>query len=167
MEKMENEEMACLNCEFVVKNNDEFCTNCGVIFTEDKKCSLHKELNAEGICLICLKPYCKKCGLFVGKLFFCNEHSNYEVIEGMARVYGSSDHLEISFFKDVLEKEGLHPFLYSRKSGPISLGNVDYSLFRSSGEYDGHLINEIKLMVPLSEIIEAEKILEPLINDLE
>jgi hypothetical protein len=32
-------------------------------------------------------------------------------------------------------------------------------LFRASGEFDGHLINEIKLMIPLQEVLRAEDIL--------
>lgn len=31
------------------------------------------------------------------------------------------------------------PFLYSRKASPISLGAPSYTLFRASGEYDGHI----------------------------
>ena len=40
------------------------------------------------------------------------------------------------------------------------MGGVDYSLFRASGEYNGHIINEIKLMVPCSEVLKAEKIID-------
>ena len=163
---MEDEPIFCSNCEAQIVSDDEYCSHCGLILLEEKKCYLHKEDEAQGTCLICLKPFCKKCGLDVNKVFLCNEHTGYEIIEGMGRIYGSSDYLELSYYKEVLEKEGMHPFLYSRKSSPISLGNVDYSLFRASGEFNGHLINEIKLMLPLGEIIEAEKILEPLMNDI-
>lgn len=156
---MENKDVVCLNCEFLAKEDDDYCTNCGTIFLENIKCTNHFETEAHGVCLICLKPFCKKCGLFVSNCFVCDRHSNYEIIEGMARIYGSSDSLKMTYLKDVLEKENLHPYLFSRKSSPISLGNVDYSLFRASGEYDGHLINEIKLMLPLNEILKAEKIL--------
>ena len=164
---MDDESLYCSNCEAQIISDDEYCSHCGLILLEEKKCYLHKEDEAQGTCLICLKLCCNKCGLFVNHVYLCNAHSNYEIIEGMARVYGSSDYLELSFYKEILEKEGMHPFLYSRKSSLISLGNVDYSLFRASGESDGHLINEIKLMLPLSEIIEAEKILEPLMNDID
>lgn len=164
---MQNEELICLNCESTVKDTDKICTHCGSVLTDNEKCYLHKEIEAFGICLVCMKLCCKKCGLFVNNAFLCNEHSDYEVIEGMGRIYGSSDELELAFYKDTLEKEGLHPFIYSRKASPISMGGVNYSLFRASGEYDGHLINELKLMVPLGEIINAEKILEQLIEDSE
>lgn len=159
---MDKAEFQCIKCSFPVKETDEYCYNCGSILSEDQKCYLHKDKEALGICLVCLKLCCKKCGLFVNNAFLCNGHSDYEVIEGMGRVYGSSDELELSFYKDALEKEGLHPFIYSRKASPISLGGVDYSLFRASGEFDGHIVNELKLMVPLGEFLKAEDILKTL-----
>ena len=163
---MEDEPIFCSNCEAQIVSDDEYCSHCGLILLEEKKCYLHKEDEAQGTCLICLKLCCNKCGLFVNRVYLCNEHSSYEIIEGMARVYGSSDNLEIEYYNDILEKEELHPFIYSRKRNPFSFGKFEYSLFEASGEYDGHLINEIKLMMPLKEVLEAEKILEPLINDL-
>jgi hypothetical protein len=160
---MENEDFVCLNCEFVVKNDDEYCSNCGTIFTENKKCTLHKIIEADGICLVCLKPYCKKCGLFVNHVYLCNEHNNYEIIEGMAKVYGSNNSMEISYYAEILEKEALHPFIYSRQSisEPFSLPTVLFG-----AETNDYIPYEVKLMLPLKEVLEAEKILEPLINDL-
>ena len=78
------------------------------------------------------------------------------------KVFGSDDHLEVNFAKDCLEKEGLHPMVYLRKATTINLGGMDYSLFRPSGDYRTHLINEIKLMVPTVEVYEAEEILKSL-----
>ncbi|MFQ5707661.1 MAG: hypothetical protein ACE5HO_09450 [bacterium] len=51
---------------------------------------------------------------------------------------------------------------FSRKASPISIGGADYHLFRASGEYDGHRINEIKLMVPCKEAIKAAQVLRDL-----
>ena len=78
----------------------------------------------------------------------------------MARVFGSSDEAQILYLKECLEENSLHPFVYSRKSSPMHLGGSDYSLFNASGDFDGHLINEIKLMVPCSEVLDAEKIIK-------
>lgn len=77
----------------------------------------------------------------------------------MARVYGVSDEVTAQYASKCLEQEGLHPILYSRKASPISLGGADYTLFRASGEYDGHIINEIKVMVPCQEVLQAERVL--------
>jgi hypothetical protein len=56
----------------------------------------------------------------------------------------------------------LHPFLYSRKASAISIGGPDHTTFRASGEYDGHIINEVKVLVPCQEVLEAEKLLRDL-----
>jgi hypothetical protein len=34
-----------------------------------------------------------------------------------------------------------------------------YTLYEAAGDYDGHIINEIKVMVPCQEVEEAEKVL--------
>ena len=104
--------------------------------------------------------FCPDCGaIFVRNLFLCNNHDSYEIYEGMARVFGSSDELEAQYVYDSLLKNKLHPYVYYRKVSPISMGGPDYTLFRASGEYDGHIINEIKVMVPCSEVLSAEKVL--------
>ena len=149
----------CDNCNFKVKNDDDYCPNCGSIFTDDK-CMNHNNTDAEGICLICSKVCCLDCGLEVNGSFLCNDHSGVEVYQSMGRVHGSSDSLEIDYTISILEEENIHPFKYSRKTSPISLGGLDYSLFRASGEFNGHIINEIKIMVPLSEYLEAKKLID-------
>lgn len=157
------EKSICSLCESEVKNNDDFCPNCGSLFIDDVKCSVHENVKAKGVCVICCEPYCLECGLLVhDRIFLCNEHSEYEILEGMVRIYGSSDSLQIDLAKTNLENEGLHPFIFSRKASPMHIGGVDYSLFNASGEYDGHIINEIKLMVPVQELIRAEEILREL-----
>lgn len=153
------EKYNCDKCESEVIENDDYCPNCGSIFTDDK-CINHTDTSAKGVCLICEKVCCSKCGLDVNGAFLCNEHSDVEIIQSMGRVFGTSDSLEIDFIMSVLEDENFHPFKFSRKTSPISLGGTDYTLFRASGESSGHLINEIKIMVPLNEYLEVEKIIE-------
>ena len=159
---MENEKYVCDNCELEVEADSDFCPRCGTIFIENITCEDHKERDAEGVCVVCSKPVCKECGHKVNSTFLCNQHDGYEIYEGMARVYGSSDISQINYIKGCLEDESLHPFIYSRKSSPMHLGGTDYSLFRASGDFNGHLINEIKLMVPCNEVLEAEKLITEL-----
>ena len=94
--------------------------------------------------------------------FLCDEHDGFEIYEGMARVFGSSDEVQIQYVKKYLEENNLHPFLYSRKALPMHLGGTDYSLFRASGDFNGHIINEIKLMVPWGEVLAALEKIEDL-----
>jgi hypothetical protein len=150
----------CDNCSNSLTEQDEFCTNCGSLLILDVKCINHETVEADGVCIICSEPLCDKCIARKDDIILCIEHNNYEIVQGMVRVFGTNDELQIQYAFDCLEKEGLHPFIYSRKASPLHLGGVDYSLFRASGEYNGHIVNELKLMVPPQEVIESEKILK-------
>jgi hypothetical protein len=77
-------------------------------------------------------------------------------------VYGVSDEVTAHFALDCLKNGGLHPFLFSRKASAISIGGSDHTTFRASGEYDGHIINEVKVLVPCQEVQRAEKLLKDL-----
>lgn len=152
----------CDNCESTIDDDSDFCPFCGGLFLEDVKCEVHPDKDAIGVCVICQSPICGSCAGRTDDYFLCKEHANYEIYQGMARIYGTSDFALSEFVNDSLIKAGFHPFNYSRKTSPISLGGLDYSLYRASGEFDGHIINEIKIMVPLSEVIDAEKIIDEL-----
>jgi hypothetical protein len=164
---MEEENYECSRCLSEIKAEDDFCPECGTLFIEDVKCVVHTNVEASGACVICCNAFCSECGFFVDdRIFLCNKHSQYEIYEGMARVYGCSDSAHIEHLKSCLEQSELHPIVFSKKASPIHLGGSDYSLFGASGDVNGHLINELKLMVPLQEVIEAEKILRHLDSQL-
>ena len=151
----------CTRCNNDVKNDDEFCTHCGSILVEDVKCNRHPKENAEGVCIVCSHPYCKKCGAFTNDIFLCDKHADYEIYEGMVRIFGSLIDTSSQYAKSCLEQAGFHPMLFCRtqpKGGPRFV----YTLFRSAGDHGGHLINEIKVMVPCQEVMNAEKILRKL-----
>jgi len=156
------EKLFCDFCGTEISDDAEFCTKCGTIFIDDVSCFNHSDDEAKGVCAICHQAYCKKCGLRVNSIFLCNEHSDYEIYEGMARVFGSSDDQQVNYYKSVLEDNSLHPFIYERKATAISFGDGGYSLFAAGGDPNGKLINEIKLMVPCSEVLQAEKIIDDL-----
>jgi hypothetical protein len=154
--------LTCSDCHQKVNADDQFCPHCGSLFEKNLRCIHHPHEEAAGACIICRLPYGSKCGGRVGKIFLCRKHEAYEIYEGMARVFGVSDDVTAQYACKCLEQEGLHPILYSRKASPLSLGGADYTLFRASGEYDGHIINEIKVMVPCQEVVEAERVLKKL-----
>ncbi len=154
--------LICPQCRAEVQPDNEFCAECGEIFKENVLCTRHPDQAASGVCVVCSRPYCSGCGGRVAGRFLCDEHDTLEIYEGMARVYGDSDAAQVDFAKSALETVGLHPFVFSRKASPISLGSPEYTLFRSSGEYDGHIINEFKLMVPCQEVEPAEAVLRDL-----
>jgi hypothetical protein len=157
-----SEQDYCSNCELKVDEDSDFCPRCGALFVEGIRCTNHTSMDADYVCVICSEPFCKECGAIVSGIFLCLQHDSYEIYEGMARVCGSSDVAQLNYIKGCLEQESLHPFIYSRKASPMHLGGTDYSLFRASGDFNGHIINEVKLLVPCSEVLAAEKIISEL-----
>lgn len=161
MKKAEVEIFECTHCSNAVNDEDEFCTHCGSILIENIRCGHHRKQEAKGVCIICGHPCCTQCGGFVNDLFLCNDHIEYEIYEGMARIYGSLDDVSAQHTKTRLEQAGIHPILFCRvqpKGGPRFV----YTLFRSAGDNGGHIVNEIKVMVPCQEVMKAEKVLRKL-----
>ncbi|MGE5682969.1 MAG: hypothetical protein ACM34K_19035 [Bacillota bacterium] len=152
--------LQCELCGATVDQDNEFCPECGSIFIDGVKCSNHPDRDAEGVCIICSQAYCSYCGAFLNDIYLCEDHQNYEIIEGMARVYGINDAAQAEFVLSCLDRGGLHPILFSRKANPILFGEANYTLFRASGEYRGNLINEVKIMVPVQEVIKAVEIIK-------
>ena len=161
---MKKNKYSCKNCNQEIEDDSEYCPRCGTIFMNDVFCIIYTDVEATGVCVICADPYCNICGNHHKKVFLCEPHLKHEIYEGMAKVFGTSDEVEIQHLKSILEESGLHPFIYSRKSSPMHLGGTDYSLFRASGDFNGHIINEIKLMVPCGEVLEAEKLISEIEN---
>jgi hypothetical protein len=162
MAEQEHVTLMCDYCREPVNAADEYCPNCGSIFEEDVVCNRHSERQAQGVCIICSLACCEECGCRVNDLFLCEQHSQYEIYEGMARVAGGNDFALTQHACNCLEQAGLHPFLFSRKETAFSGGGPEWSLFRAFGEYDGHIVNEFKIMVPCQEVIAAEQELEEL-----
>jgi hypothetical protein len=157
-----NEGFLCSQCRNEVTKEDHFCRRCGSLFEVAHRCVNHAEREAEGVCIICCVPYCVECGGWVNDLFLCQNHADYEIYEGMVRVYGASDEVNAQYVQKCLEQSDLHPMLSARKASPISGGGPDDTLFRASGEYDGHIINEIEVLMPCQEVLKAERILQDL-----
>jgi hypothetical protein len=157
----EQEIFECPDCNSEVKKDDEFCTECGALFADEVKCSIHSGADAAGVCIICSLPFCSECGGVNNKHFLCNTHYDYEIYQGMARVYGTLDDPNIQFVNSCLKQAGLHPFVFCRIQ-PKGGTRIAYSLYESNGDYRGHIVNEIKIMVPCQEVEEAENVLREL-----
>lgn len=69
---------------------------------------------AKGVCIICCLAFCSECAGWVNNVFLCAIHEGYEIYEGMARVFGTSDEALAQHVLYSLEHAGLHPFIYSR-----------------------------------------------------
>ena len=156
-----NDGLVCARCSGQVQSDDEFCTHCGSILIDNVTCAAHPEREAEGVCLICCVPSCKRCGAFLHDIFLCDAHAGYEMFEGMVRIYGDLNDTPAQHAKTCLEQAGFHPMIFCRtqaKGGP----RIVLTLYRAAGEYDGNIVNEIKVMVPCQEVLEAEQVLRDL-----
>jgi hypothetical protein len=151
----------CPDCYSDVKEDDEFCPECGTLFADEVKCSIHSGTDAAGVCIICSLPFCSGCGDINNGHFLCSVHYDYEIYQGMARVYGGLDDTNLQFAKSCLEQAGLHPFIYCRIQ-PKGGTRLVYSLYEANGDYKGHIVNEIKIMVPCQEVEAAETVLKEL-----
>lgn len=150
MDEISSENLICSLCENEIQKDDDFCPNCGMLFTEFVKCDKHDRKEAVGVCVICSRPYCEECGLFVEEeVFLCKVHSGYETVEGLACVFFADDYMQLDLIKVNLEEEGLHPFSFPEKISSI----------HSAIAYTGNTSNNFPLMVPFQEVMRAEEIL--------
>ena len=159
---MNPSKQVCVNCSFEADDDSDYCPRCGTLFIKNIKCENHPKDEAEGVCVICGISFCSDCCHSVKNIYFCYEHDGYEIYEGMAKVFGTSDEIQIHYVKSCLEENSLHPFIYSKKTTPMQLGGNDQSLINLSGSGEEKIINEIKLLVPCSEVLEAEKLISEL-----
>ncbi len=153
-----NNEVICGYCETTVNEDDDFCPECGTLFTEDANCMNHPEIPAEGVCIICGSPYCKECGYRINKLFLCALHSDYEIYEGMAKVFGTPEESTAEFIRFILIQGGFHPILFSRE-GPYGGLKHMFSFSKTNESTARNLITEVKVLVPCAEVTDAEELL--------
>jgi hypothetical protein len=153
MGKSVKSKLTCERCNELVLTKDTYCQNCGGLFSDDLHCTKHKSVPADGVCVICSKPFCINCGGDVNKVFLCNLHFDHDVFEGMARVFGSMDNVRVHFAHTCLKQAGYHPYIYSRKYNPVA-DKVAITAIRNFGN---HPATEQKVLVPFSEVLKAEK----------
>lgn len=159
---MEDGKTVCPNCECEVRNDDDFCPDCGTLFTEDVKCAEHTDKDAEGVCVICCEPFCKECGRKRDGVFFCEQDSGYNFSEGRANLFESNDPEQMDVVKNILEEKGLHPFILSQTKGNKTLVlGADPREMLIPGRYAGEM-PYVYLMIPFQEVIKAEEILQEL-----
>jgi hypothetical protein len=155
------QEFTCTQCEADVGETDSFCRNCGALFGDGWLCTQHPSSPAEGVCVICSKPFCKKCGKRTNGVFLCDPHWGYEIQEGMAGVFGTMDNLEAQRVTAFLNQAGFHPFLYSRVFNPRADLVAVVKIVRGYGP-GNHPIPEQRVFVPFGEVLKAEETLREL-----
>jgi hypothetical protein len=159
LEEDKASEVACSNCDGLIEEGDRFCPHCGAIFEEGVVCAEHPSVAAQGICVICGTPCCEECGGESGVVFLCSVHRHYEIVEGMARVYGTTDNLQAHYVSSCLEQAGLHPFPYSRRYNP----GPDVAPYIAYRQFGGFILEEIKVCVSFGEVLGAEEVVRGLL----
>ena len=162
MSEMMEEQFYCDQCENPIDAESEFCPNCGIIFEGNNFCVNHTTEKAEGVCVICWEAFCKSCLEQVNGIYFCHNHASYEIYEGRARVFGIDDESFAEYVKGCLEQAGLHPVFLTLFGSPSSLGGLQANHLRVPLTLGGHSVNEMKIMVPFYEVIDAERIIAEL-----
>ncbi len=152
---------SCTQCEAAVSEQDKFCPNCGTLFTDGLSCTNHQSTPAEGVCAICSMPSCKKCGKRSNDIFLCDAHWGYEIQEGMARVFGTTDNVQAQHVSTLLKQAGYHPFLYSRIFNPTADLVAVARTVRGYG-VGNHPLPEQRVFVPFAEVLKAQKTLHEL-----
>jgi hypothetical protein len=153
MKRSQQNKLTCGRCKEPIKQKDSFCKNCGGLFSGDLLCVNHKSIKAEGVCVICSKPFCKKCGADVLKVFLCDKHSDLEITEGKVRVFGTTDNVRAQFASACLKQAGYHPFIYSRLFNPVA----DKVAITGIRNFGNHPIEEQKVFIPFSEFKNASR----------
>ena len=161
MKDSQQSDNLCTHCKATVSEQDKFCPNCGALFTDGWFCTNHHSTSAEGVCVICSKPFCKKCGKLSGGVFVCDPHWGYEIQEGMARVFGTTDNVEAQRVTTFLKQAGFHPFLYSRIFNPTADLVAVAGIVRGFG-VGNHPIPEQRVFVPFGEVLRAQETLHEL-----
>lgn len=157
----ENENSVCSYCNHPVKNDYDFCPECGTLFLDDVKCINHKNVPAEGVCIICTKPFCKECGLFVNNIYFlCNEHCEYDVMEGKVCVLEEEDAGRAQRITDYLKSKGISPYLLSKFIPHNHYASLDFINNYSIRESNDLHANEFKIFVNCQEVLNAKIYLE-------
>ena len=162
---MDKQTFHCPNCKDTVEKDDDFCPNCGTLFSEDIFCKNHPKKPAAGVCVICTDPFCAVCGGTENDIFRCNSHADYEIVQGHAKILGTDDLVLAEFVKSCLEKQELHPQTFNRRSASRTIEASMVNFFRA-GESAKHSVNEIKIMVPFQEVDKCEKILPDILKGM-
>jgi hypothetical protein len=150
----------CSRCNYPVKEDDDFCPECGTLFLENVECKNHKNIPAEGVCIICCEPFCKDCGFFVNDIYFlCNEHSDYEIFEGAVCVYSDNDAGHVKQIETFLIENGLHPIIKSEKMAFRNNYSPHNFIYGSIEEINIANPDNINIFVPCQEVLTADNLL--------
>lgn len=140
----------CHHCTTEISDLDEFCPSCGALLEGSFSCTLHPDRLASGACIICGSAYCGGCGHWLGGVFLCNEHRQFEVRQRHVQLVASRSRGQILDVVEALKGADLHPQLWSPAGQKMPLRDLEEGM--TPGE-------ELLVMVPLPEALIALDVL--------
>ena len=148
---LSEEPVYCDNCGEAVEMDDRYCSSCGTLFSgeeEEVECENHTSVSATGVCVVCGKPVCDDCACSRGGKFFCEDDKHVRIYEGWAVLLVTGLDYEAQMVKANLERASIECLVFSQQ---------DHALFLTIGD-----LAKVKVMVPKSKLIQAQKLLDEL-----
>jgi len=142
---------ACSECGEDVTQDSDFCPHCGVLFTDEHlHCDVHEQEEATGVCVVCRRLVCARCGKKTHGRMTCEDHRKVEIVEDWARVAQSTEILDAELIRSLLVSNDFHVQVQNFNSiGYAWDGGGDSPVSRSN-------INKpAKVFVPLPEYMDA------------
>ena len=163
----DNDTYFCENCSGTVLQSDKFCRNCCTAFVEEVKCSNHSEKVAEYFCVVCAKPLCQDCAVYVDKRYRCADHQQVEIREGWAKTYAPTTYVEAQFIEQLLTKHQVPSKMLSNTMGSnygaIRLWQLSPVIPFMVARWLGG--GEIKIFIPANKYDQAAKLLAEFSED--
>ncbi len=147
---LSDEPAYCENCGEEVEMDDRYCHSCGTLFVgeEEVECENHPSEPASGFCVVCEKPVCEDCARTKGGKLFCEDDKHVRIHEGWAVLLVTGHEYEAQMVKANLERADIESLVFSQQ---------DHVLFFTFGG-----LAKVKVMVPKSRFLEAQRILDEL-----
>ena len=147
---MSDDPVYCDRCAEEVESSGSYCTHCGALLKreEDLKCSNHPSSPANAVCVVCSKPICVGCARKRDGKFFCEDDKHIRIYEGWAVLLVTGFDYEAQMVKTNLERAEIECLVFSQQ---------DHALFFTIGD-----LAKVKVMVPKSKLLQAQKLLEEL-----
>ena len=146
----------CPACGEDVTTDSDFCPHCGALLKEDALyCDVHRDTGAAGVCVVCRRLVCGKCGKRTHGRMTCEDHRKVEIVEDWARVTQSTEIFDAELTRSLLVSNDFHVQVQNFNSiGYAWDGGGDSPVSRSN-------INKpAKVFVPLPEYLDAMKTIQ-------
>lgn len=153
-ELSQDEPIQCTSCGEMIGQDVTSCPHCGVLLDgagEGKQritCDVHKNIPAEGACVVCGKRVCKECAVRRLGRFFCNNDEHVKMAFDWVAVWTCSTEYEAEMVRSNLVGGGIPSMVFSQS---------DHMYVTTMGN-----LAVVEVMVPKESVDDARAILTSL-----